>query len=154
MSEDRQVLTDAFKFHGHICWASVLVSVQGFRRSGSWAQSAPVHPVTCTVSWRSVKNGAQCFADGVQYATGCTLGKGNIAKAWLGKAGVYIDRQKKGAIDSCLLSIWSSSSKGLRFKLYAKTGAGNSTNENPRGRGLGDGRYHFKHAGKTRYSDR
>lgn len=30
-------------------------------------------------------HGGMCFADGVQYATGCTVGKGNLRKAGWGK---------------------------------------------------------------------
>lgn len=40
-----------------------------------------------------------CFADGVQYATGCTFGKGNIEKDPLGKfALTLIDAQTKRAV--------------------------------------------------------
>jgi formylmethanofuran dehydrogenase subunit E len=44
-------------------------------------------------------HGAQCFADGVQYATGCTLGKANIEKAGWGKlAFTLIDKKKEKAV--------------------------------------------------------
>lgn len=40
-----------------------------------------------------------CFADGVQYATGCTFGKGNITKNPLGKFAVtLIDTKTKQAV--------------------------------------------------------
>jgi formylmethanofuran dehydrogenase subunit E len=44
-------------------------------------------------------HGAQCFADGVQSSTGCTLGKGNISKLGWGKlAFTLIDKKKKRAV--------------------------------------------------------
>ena len=73
MTDDKEVLTDAFKFHGHICWASAagvragLAALRklGVKRAGS---SGDLH---CIVEIGN-NHGAQCFADGVQYATGCT----------------------------------------------------------------------------------
>ncbi|MEJ2265815.1 MAG: FmdE family protein, partial [Anaerolineales bacterium] len=44
-------------------------------------------------------HGAMCFGDGVQYATGCTFGKGNIEKEPKGKLAVtVIDKAKKKAV--------------------------------------------------------
>ncbi len=44
-------------------------------------------------------HGVQCFIDGVQYATGCTLGKGNISKAGWGKLAItLIDKKKEQAV--------------------------------------------------------
>ena len=97
---DREVLTSAFKFHGHICWASAVGVRAGLaalrelsvRRAGS---SADLH---CIIEIGN-NHGAQCFADGVQYATGCTFGKGNIEKAGWGKlAFTLIDKRKERAV--------------------------------------------------------
>jgi formylmethanofuran dehydrogenase subunit E len=41
-------------------------------------------------------HGAQCFGDGVQYATGCTMGKGNIEKAGWGKLALTLIDKKRG----------------------------------------------------------
>ncbi|MBF0227273.1 MAG: formylmethanofuran dehydrogenase subunit E family protein [Desulfobacterales bacterium] len=82
--ENQDILNDTFKFHGHICWASAmgamgaragLVTLRelGAQRAGS---SGELH---CIVEIGE-NHAAQCFADGVQYSTGCTLGKGNISK--------------------------------------------------------------------------
>lgn len=100
MTDDRQVLTEAIKFHGHKCWASAagvragLAALRelGVKRTGS---SGELH---CIVEIGD-NHGAQCFADGVQYATGCTLGKANIEKAGWGKlAFTLIDKKKEKAV--------------------------------------------------------
>jgi formylmethanofuran dehydrogenase subunit E len=97
MTHDEHVLTSAFKFHGHICWASAAGVRAGLaalrelnvKRTGS---SGELH---CIVEIGD-NHGAQCFADGVQYATGCTLGKANIEKAGWGKLALTLIDKKKG----------------------------------------------------------
>jgi len=100
MTDDKEVLTDAFKFHGHICWASAagvragLAALRklGVKRAGS---SGDLH---CIVEIGN-NHGAQCFADGVQYATGCTLGKANIEKAGWGKLAItLIDKKTERSV--------------------------------------------------------
>jgi len=100
MTEDKQTLTDAFKFHGHICWASAAGVRAGLaalrklnvKRTGF---SGELH---CIVEIGN-NHGAQCFADGVQYATGCTLGKANMEKAGWGKLALtLIDKKKEKAV--------------------------------------------------------
>ena len=97
--EDRQVLLDALKFHGHKCWASVAgVSVGlaalrelGVKRSGG-TQLYGIIEI-------GEDHGGMCFGDGVQYSTGCTFGKGNIRKEPLGKlAFTLIEKDTNRAI--------------------------------------------------------
>lgn len=93
---DRKLLEKAFEFHGHICWAStagvragiVALRELGVERTGS---SGELH---CRLEIGE-NHGAQCFADGVQYATGCTLGKGNIEKTGWGKLALTLIDKKK-----------------------------------------------------------
>ena len=83
--DDRQILMDALKFHGHKCWASVagvrvgLAALRelGVKRSGGTQLYGIVEI--------GEDHGGMCFGDGVQYSTGCTFGKGNIRKQPLGK---------------------------------------------------------------------
>lgn len=97
MDDNKQVLIDAFKFHGHKCWASAagvragLVALRelGVRRTGF---SGELH---CILEIGN-NHGAQCFGDGVQYATGCTMGKGNIEKAGWGKLALTLIDKKRG----------------------------------------------------------
>lgn len=100
MELDKRILEEAFKFHGHICWASAagvragLVALDrlGVQRTGT---SGELH---CIVEIGD-NHGAQCFADGVQYSTGCTLGKANIEKAGWGKLALtLIDKKKEQAV--------------------------------------------------------
>jgi formylmethanofuran dehydrogenase subunit E len=129
---NREILTKAFEFHGHICWASTagvragLVGLRelGVQRAGS---SGELH---CLLEIGE-NHGAQCFADGVQYATGCTLGKGNIEKTGWGKLALtLIDKKKEKAIRI--------SYKSGRHKLIAessfmrKRGQGIPPNQIPR----------------------
>jgi len=94
------ILEKTFEFHGHICWASAagvkagLAALQqlGVERTGT---SSDLH---CIVEIGE-NHGAQCFADGVQYATGCTIGKGNLEKAGWGKLALtLIDKKKEKAV--------------------------------------------------------
>lgn len=98
--DNRGFLKQAFVFHGHICWASAVgvraglaaLEALGVQRTGN---SSELH---CILEIGE-NHGAQCFADGVQYATGCTLGKGNIEKAGWGKLALtLIDKQREKAV--------------------------------------------------------
>jgi formylmethanofuran dehydrogenase subunit E len=97
---DKSILEKTFEFHGHICWASAagvrvgLTALRelGVKRTGS---SGELH---CFVEIGE-NHGAQCFADGVQYATGCTVGKGNIEKTGYGKLAItLVDKKNEKAV--------------------------------------------------------
>ena len=95
-NDDRQILTKALEFHGHRCWASVAGVRAGIaalrelnvKRAGGRQLHAFVEI--------GEDHGGTCFGDGVQYATGCTLGKANIEKTNYGKLAVtVIERNSK-----------------------------------------------------------
>lgn len=97
--DDRKTLLSALDFHGHRCWASVAgvraglaaLREMGVRRSGGRQLHAFVEI--------GEDHGAMCFCDGVQYATGCTMGKGNMEKTPLGKlAFTLIERASNRAL--------------------------------------------------------
>jgi formylmethanofuran dehydrogenase subunit E len=99
MNDDRQTLIKALEFHGHHCWASVAgvraglaaLRVLNVKRSGGRQLHAFVEI--------GEDHGGMCFGDGVQYATGCTLGKGNLEKTLYGKLAVtVIERSSNRAI--------------------------------------------------------
>lgn len=99
MNADRQILLKALDFHGHRCWASVASVRAGLaaqrvlnvKRSGGRQLHAFVEI--------GADHGGMCFGDGVQYATGCTLGKGNLEKTPYGKLAVtLIERASNRAI--------------------------------------------------------
>jgi len=99
MTDDRQILLKALEFHGHRCWASVAgvraglaaLRVLGVKRSGGRQLHAFVEI--------GEDHGGMCFGDGVQYSTGCTLGKGNMEKTPYGKLAVtLIERSTNRAV--------------------------------------------------------
>lgn len=97
--DEKQILLDALSFHGHKCWASTAgvraglaaLKALGADRSGAKSLHAILE--------NGYYHGAMCFGDGVQYATGCTFGKGNMEKEPKGKLAVtVIDKAKKKAV--------------------------------------------------------
>ncbi len=87
---DLDTLQEALRFHGHRCWASVagvraglaVLRILGVKRSGG-TQLHAIFEI-------GEDHGGMCFGDGVQYATGCTFGKGNVAKQPYGKLAVTL----------------------------------------------------------------
>ncbi len=84
-TSDAAALERLFDFHGHRCWASTV----GLRAALAALAALDVEAsggksLTAVVDIGD-HHGAMCFADGVQVATGCTLGKGNIEKSGKGK---------------------------------------------------------------------
>jgi formylmethanofuran dehydrogenase subunit E len=97
--DDRQILMDALKFHGHKCYASVAgvraglaaLRTLGVRRSGGTQLYG--------IAELGEDHGGMCFGDGLQYTTGCTFGKGNIRKEPYGKlAFTLIDKASGRAV--------------------------------------------------------
>ncbi len=88
--DDRQVLLDALAFHGHRCWASAMgvrMGLAGMRALGVGRSGAKALHAVVEIGDH---HGAMCFGDGVQFATGCTFGKGNIEKDPKGKLGLTL----------------------------------------------------------------
>lgn len=97
--DGQEVLQAGIAFHGHKCWAMptglraglAALRALSVQRTGAKALHAIVEIGS--------HHGAMCFGDGVQVATGCTFGKGNIAKAGYGKLAVtLIDKQRNRAV--------------------------------------------------------
>jgi formylmethanofuran dehydrogenase subunit E len=83
--DDKEILMKALEFHGHRCWASVA----GVRVGLAALRALGVKRAGGTQLFGIVEigedHGGMCFGDGVQYASGCTFGKGNIRKEPYGK---------------------------------------------------------------------
>ncbi|NIA25426.1 MAG: tRNA CCA-pyrophosphorylase [Gammaproteobacteria bacterium] len=94
--DDRQVLIDALGFHGHRCWASAA----GVRIGLAALEALEVSRAGATQLYAAVeigeKHGAMCFADGIQFTTGCTFGKGNIERTHEGKLAVTVTESATG----------------------------------------------------------
>jgi formylmethanofuran dehydrogenase subunit E len=80
-----EMLELGFKFHGHRCpgmplglrlaWAAMEKLGVSRAKDGELIALIEIGDAHC----------AGCFGDGVQVATGCTVGKGNIKKTYVGK---------------------------------------------------------------------
>ncbi|MCL5048842.1 MAG: FmdE family protein [Firmicutes bacterium] len=103
MSESLEAIAELIEglgyFHGHRCPASL----QGLR-GGYFAMDllnvsrAKDHELQAVVETGD-NHFAGCFADGIQYSTGTTFGKGNISKNFLGRfAFTLIDPSTRKAV--------------------------------------------------------
>jgi formylmethanofuran dehydrogenase subunit E len=97
---EKDVLLRAFEFHGHKCWAStagVRAGLAALRTLGV-QRAASSDALHCVVEIGN-NHGAQCFADGIQFVTGCTVGKGNIEKAGWGKLAItLVDKKSERSV--------------------------------------------------------
>lgn len=95
--EEKQVLLEkGMWFHGHKCPAMPMglrVSIAAMEALG--VERAGAGELVALVEIDE-NHCATCFADGVQVATGCTFGKGNIKKLHYGKWGLTLIDKKSG----------------------------------------------------------
>ncbi len=93
---DQDLLALGMKFHGHKCPAMPL----GLRTALAAMKALGVEHASDGELMALVEidedHCATCWADGVQVATGCTLGKGNIRKLHYGKWGLTLIDKKTG----------------------------------------------------------
>lgn len=95
-----KIIEDTFNFHGHKCWASAVGAKAGLAalRELNVERAHNANDLHCILEIGD-NHGAQCFADGVQYTTGCTLGKNCIEKTGWGKlAFTLIDKDKQKSV--------------------------------------------------------
>jgi formylmethanofuran dehydrogenase subunit E len=99
---ERELLNKMFEFHGHKCWASALglrVGLLALKKLGVERAKAKELYVILETGYH---HAAGCFGDGVQFATGCTLGKGTLIRKPKGKlAFTLIDPKQKRQIRLC-----------------------------------------------------
>ena len=94
--EYRELLELGQKFHGHKCPAMPLglrASLAAMKKLG--VSHSPDGQLIAILELDE-NHCATCFADGVQVATGCTFGKGNISKTGIGKWGLTLVDKKTG----------------------------------------------------------
>jgi formylmethanofuran dehydrogenase subunit E len=94
--DTQALLEKGLWFHGHKCPAMPM----GLRASLAAMEALGVERTGDSVLLALVEidenHCATCFADGVQVATGCTFGKGNIKKLHYGKWGLTLVDKKRG----------------------------------------------------------
>lgn len=93
---DRELLELGMKFHGHKCPAMPMGLRTGLAAMKALGvERAPDGQLMALVEIDE-DHCATCWADGVQVATGCTFGKGNIKKLHYGKWGLTLIDKKTG----------------------------------------------------------
>lgn len=97
-ASNSQVPGWAFEFHGHCCPFMPL----GYRAGGYAMRLLGVEKEknhqTYAFSEMDVSNSNGCFNDGIQAATGCTIGKGLFTMLGLGKPALVLFRPGAGAV--------------------------------------------------------
>lgn len=119
----QELLELGLAFHGHKCPAMPMglraslaaMEALGVKRTGDSALVALVE--------LDENHCATCFADGVQFATGCTFGKGNIRKLHYGKWGLtLIDKKRGKAVRVAPLAAAMEANKQTEFMALRKQG--------------------------------
>lgn len=87
---DPESLDSLFAFHGHRCWASTVGLRAGTAALRTLGVESDGGKSLHAVVEIGDHHGGMCFADGIQQATKCTFGKGNIEKSRRGKLAVTL----------------------------------------------------------------
>ncbi len=121
--DTQELLEKGLWFHGHKCPAMPM----GLRASVAAMQALGVERAGDSSLVALVEldenHCATCFADGVQVATGCTFGKGNIRKLHYGKWGLtLIDRKRGKAVRVAPLAAAMQRNKETEFMALRKAG--------------------------------
>ncbi len=120
---DKELLAFGQKFHGHKCPAMPMglrVGLAAMEKLG--VKHAPDGQLEAILELDE-EHCATCFADGVQVATGCTYGKGNIKRLGYGKWGLtLVDKKTKRAIRVVAKAEAMMKSKQSKFMEQRKSG--------------------------------
>ena len=93
---DHDLLTFGQRFHGHTCPAMPMGLRAGLAAMEKLGVSRAPDGQLQAILELDEAHCATCFADGVQVATGCTYGKGNIERLGYGKWGLTLVDKKTG----------------------------------------------------------
>jgi len=97
LSEDeREILYSALNIHGHACGGMPMGFVAGMAALEALGIERERNMDTVAVVEVGNGHAAGCFVDGVQFATGCTFGKGVMKKEPKGKWSFRLIDRKKG----------------------------------------------------------
>lgn len=99
MKDFNEYLEVGLKFHGHKCPAMPMGLKAGFYAMQLLGVERAKDGQLQAMVELDENHCATCFADGVQVATGCTYGKGNIKRTGYGKWGLtLIDKKTSRAV--------------------------------------------------------
>lgn len=97
--QDKQMLLEAFKFHGHKCPAMPMGLKAGLAAMKALGVERSKDKELMLISETGKSHATGCFLDGLMMATGCTYGKSNIEKLYYNKmAFTLIDTQAGKAV--------------------------------------------------------
>ena len=120
---EKELLAFGQKFHGHKCPAMPMglrAALAAMEKLG--VKHAPDGQLEAILELDE-EHCATCFADGVQVATGCTYGKGNIKRLGYGKWGLtLIDKKTKRAVRVVPKTEAMMKSKQSKFMELRKSG--------------------------------
>ena len=120
---DKELLELGQKFHGHKCPAMPMGLRAGLAAMEKLGVSHAPDGQLQAILELDEEHCATCFADGVQVATGCTYGKGNITRLGYGKWGVtLIDKKSGRAVRVSPRAETMMQSKRSRFMELRKSG--------------------------------
>jgi len=113
---DKDLLDLAIKFHGHKCSAMPLGLRAGLAAMKKLCVERASNKELFCLFEGGPSHAQMCFADGVQVATGCTLGKENIERLNYGKLAIMlIDVKNKKAVRVAVRPDFQK--KGFKFKV-------------------------------------
>ncbi len=120
---EQELLSFGQRFHGHKCPAMPMglrTALAAMKALG--VQRAPDGQLAVLIELDE-DHCATCFADGVQVATGCTLGKGNIRTLHFGKWGLtLVDKKSQRAVRVVPKAAAMQKSKESKFMELRKSG--------------------------------
>ncbi len=97
--EEKEILYSALNMHGHLCGGMPLGFVAGKAAMNALGVSREENMDKFVIIYSGERHAAGCFADGVQFATGCTFGKGLMKKEAKGKFSfILVDKNKNKAV--------------------------------------------------------
>ena len=97
--EEKELLYSALNMHGHICGGMPLGFMAGKTALKALGSERESNMDKMVIVFSGERHAAGCFADGVQFATGCTFGKGLMKKEPKGKFSfMLIDKVNEKAV--------------------------------------------------------
>ncbi len=97
--EEKELLYSALNMHGHVCGGMPMGFVAGKAALKVLGVEREPNMDKMVIVFSGERHAAGCFADGVQFATGCTFGKGLMKKEAKGKFSfILVDKVNEKAV--------------------------------------------------------
>lgn len=123
MQDFKELLDTGLKLHGHKCPAMPMGLKAGVYAMEKLGVERAKDGQLLAILELDEEHCATCFADGVQVATGCTYGKGNIKRTGYGKWGLtLVDKKNKKAVRVVPKAEVMMKNKGTKFMEMRESG--------------------------------